>query len=67
MRADKELTTARALIARHGLQAAAVAQERAEQSRARGNREEAADWRGVVRTVMQLRAERHTAPREAAE
>ena len=57
MKADREMTVARALIQRHGLQAAAVAQERAQQSTATQDVEGAADWRGVVRAVNQLRAE----------
>lgn len=67
MRGDQEITAARALIARHGLQAAAVAQERASQSHARGDREGAADWRGVARAVTTLRAERLAAHKKPGE
>jgi hypothetical protein len=61
MKADRELTVARALIQRHGLQAAAVAREHAQQSMAQGDTEAATNWRGVVRAVDQLRAEARAA------
>jgi hypothetical protein len=61
MKADREMTVARALIQRHGLQAAAVAQEHAQQSTATNDGEGATDWRGVVRAVNQLRAESRAA------
>jgi hypothetical protein len=61
MKADREVSVARALIHRHGLQAVAVAQEHAQQSVARGDTESAMDWRGVARAVNQLRAESRAA------
>jgi hypothetical protein len=61
MKADREITVARALIHRHGLQASAVAQEHAQQSIAQGDTESATDWRGVARAVNQLRAESRAA------
>jgi hypothetical protein len=61
MKAETEMTLARALIHRHGMQAAAVAQEHVEQSQAQGDREAAVGWTGVVRAVNQLRAEARAA------
>jgi hypothetical protein len=61
MKADQEVSVARALIQRHGLQAAAVAQEHAQQSVARGDTEGAVGWRGVARAINQLRAESRAA------
>ncbi len=48
---------ARGLIGRHGLQAAAVASEHANQSQARGDRDGWSRWSAVIRFVNQLRAE----------
>ena len=61
MKSDREMTTARALIQRHGMQASAVAQEHAQQSVAQSDMEAAANWRGVARAVDQLRAEGRSA------
>jgi hypothetical protein len=57
MQSDREVTIARDLIQRHGLQAAAVAREHAQQSIAQGDHEAATNWAGVARTVEQLRTE----------
>jgi hypothetical protein len=55
-REDSQLETARALIQRHGAQAVAVAQERATESEAQGDREGSWRWRSVQRAVEELRA-----------
>ncbi|MEJ0049109.1 MAG: hypothetical protein WDN04_25590 [Rhodospirillales bacterium] len=61
MKAETEATLARALIHRHGMQAAAVAREHVEQSQAQGDREAAVGWAGVARVVNELRAEQRAA------
>lgn len=61
MKAETEMTVARALIHRHGLKAVAVAQEHVEQSLAQGDREMASHWSGVVRAVNALRTEARAA------
>ena len=61
MKAETEATLARALIHRHGVQAAAVAQEHVLQSQAQGDREAAVGWAGVARVVNQLRMEERAA------
>jgi hypothetical protein len=57
MQSDREVTLARDLIQRHGMRAAAVAREHAQQSNAQNDCEAATNWAGVVRAVEQLRAE----------
>lgn len=51
---------ARGLISRHGLQAAAVANEHANQSQARGDRDAWHRWSAVHRYVNQLRTEKRS-------
>jgi hypothetical protein len=57
MRMTTPIDTARGLIGRHGLQAAAVASEHASQSQARGDSDGARRWCAVLRYVNELRAE----------
>lgn len=57
MKAETEITVARALIHRHGLRAAAVATEHVAQARAQNDRETAAHWSGVARAVSELQTE----------
>ncbi len=57
MQSDREVTIARELIQRHGIQATAVAREHAQQSTAQGDHEAATGWAGIARTVEQLRTE----------
>ncbi len=56
-RAATPIELARDLISRHGLQAAAVAHEHANQSKASGDRDAMHRWSAVHRFVNQLRAE----------
>jgi hypothetical protein len=62
MKSDREIHIARELIHRHGLRAAAVAREHAQQSTAQNDCEAAVNWAGIARTVEQLRAEGRSQP-----
>jgi triphosphoribosyl-dephospho-CoA synthetase len=61
MKAETEITVARALIHRHGLRAAAVAQEHVAEALAQGDREAASRWSNVRRAVSELQAEARVA------
>jgi hypothetical protein len=61
MKAETEMSLARALIHRHGIRAAAVASEHVQQSQAQNDREAAQSWAGVARAVNQLRTEQRAA------
>jgi hypothetical protein len=61
MKPETEISLARALIHRHGVQAAAVAQEHVQQSQAQNDQEGAVGWAGVARAINQLRQESRAA------
>jgi len=61
MKAETEMTVARALIHRHGLRAAAVATEHVAQAQAQNDRETAHHWSGVARAVAELQKEARAA------
>ncbi len=63
MNSEEPVRVARALIERHGVRAAAVADERTLEARLAGNTAELDLWQSVQLAIAELR---RTAPRRAA-
>ncbi|MGH7121140.1 MAG: hypothetical protein ACREFP_19485 [Acetobacteraceae bacterium] len=63
MNNEEPVRVARTLIDRHGVRAAAVAEERALEARLAGNTTELDLWQSVQLAIAELR---RTAPRDAA-
>jgi hypothetical protein len=61
MSSHDPVQTARALVERYGLRAAAIAEERAAEAQAAGETVELDHWRNVAAAVADLRRSRPTA------